>query len=167
PPTPTLFPYTTLFRSYCIDAGEHFDVAALSVDGSSTNSDPPAVTLYGALECLLIAARMGDALVVPTFAPSGYSSLLNRAGGSTNGASTSVAEKTATVSSEDPGAFTVSSEQWVAATIALWRESTTKWGEIRHGDGAVLSNSNLKVTSTGALAEDEYARGTLGRSTGK
>src|SRR5690606_41004717 len=83
PPTPTLFPYTTLFRSYCIDAGEHFDVAALSVDGSSTNSDPPAVTLYGALECLLIAARMGDALVVPTFAPSGYSSLLNRAGGST------------------------------------------------------------------------------------
>lgn len=94
------------------------DVA--SANGSSTNSNPPSLTpVGGSQEYLWIAARSGDSTTVATAAPSGYSSLLTRAGGGTSGASTNSAIKLATASTEDPGTFTSGDEQWVTWTISV------------------------------------------------
>jgi len=90
-------------------------------DGSSTNADPPSLTPSGgSADYLWVAAVAWDsntALTVTGF-PSGYQGIRTgpQAEISVVIASTS---RQATGSSENPGAFTSSTEQWVAATIAV------------------------------------------------
>lgn len=94
-----------------------------SANGSSTNSDAPnlaptwGVSTY-TVPCLWIATRSGDSTVVATVAPSSYSNLQSQAAGGTSGASTNTAERSLTASSENPGTFTSTTEQWVSWTLA-------------------------------------------------
>ena len=93
---------------------------AVSANGSSTNSNPPAITPpWGTQDYLFIAARMGDANVGATGAPSGYSNLTGVTHANTAGASVHTAEKSANASTEDPGTFTSATEQWATFTIAV------------------------------------------------
>ncbi|MBK8246294.1 MAG: hypothetical protein IPK85_02625 [Gemmatimonadetes bacterium] len=94
---------------------------AVHANGSSTNSNPPACTPpWGSQDYLMITARMGDANVSASAAPSGYSNLQTVThADATNGASINTAERSATVSSEDPGTFTSATEQWVAFTVMV------------------------------------------------
>lgn len=101
---------------------------AAVTNGSSTNSDPPNLALSEGSptpEVLWIATRSGDAAVVATVAPSGYANLQTQTGGA-SGASTNTAEKTATASSEDPGTFTSTTEQWVCFTVAVFNGNAGK-----------------------------------------
>lgn len=92
----------------------------VGANGSSTNSNPPALTPpWGAQDYLWIAARMGDAQVPATAAPSGYSTLTGVTHGNTAGACAHTAEKSSNASSEDPGTFTSATEQWAAFTVAV------------------------------------------------
>lgn len=90
------------------------------VTGSSTNSNPPNLAMpYGAQDYLWIAARSGDSTVTATAAPASYSTLTTIAAAGTGGASTNTAERSLNASSEDPGTFTSTTEQWVAWTIGI------------------------------------------------
>jgi hypothetical protein len=99
------------------------NVSGTDAGGSSTNSNPPSHTMPGTdlRGRLWIATRSGDAKVVATAAPSGYSELQTIAAGETEGASTNTAEKTTTgtENTEDPGTFTSATEQWVSFTIGI------------------------------------------------
>lgn len=103
-------------------AGATLAIEGTSANGSSTNSNPSAVTLAGAVarDVLWIATRSGDSTVVATTAPAGYANLQSRASGGTAGASTNTAERLLNAASEDPAAFTSASEQWVSWTLAIY-----------------------------------------------
>ena len=89
-------------------------------NGTSVDSNPPSHTPPGgAQDYLWLAARLGDAAVVATAAPSGYSNLLSETGGSASSASVSVAERQLNAASENPGAFTSANEQWICLTVAV------------------------------------------------
>jgi hypothetical protein len=95
------------------------DVHGISANGSSTNPDPADLTGLVSQEYLLIASTSHDAQVVSTVAPSGYANLDSQAAATSGGASTSIAYRTATVTNENPGTFTATTEQWVTWTIAI------------------------------------------------
>lgn len=97
-----------------------------SSNGSSTNSDPAAITnsTGASRDTLVICSRHGDSTVTASAAPTNYGNLQTRAGGGTAGASTNTANRAVTIAnsaSEDPGTFTSASEQWGCIT-AGWYE---------------------------------------------
>src|SRR5690606_13118381 len=61
-------------------------ISGATSNGNSTNSNPPSHTA-GEASYLWIATRSGDAQVVATAPPSGYTNMLTQAGGDSNGAS--------------------------------------------------------------------------------
>lgn len=103
-------------------ANAMLDSIPVQANGSSTNSNPAALTLGKAGTKIVFASRGGDSTVQATAPPSGYNLVNSNVGGSTN-AATYVSEKTFTSStdgqSEDPGTFTSATEQWVCFTISV------------------------------------------------
>jgi hypothetical protein len=91
-----------------------------SASGSSTNANPPNVSISGASQDLLfIAAACFDATVTASVAPAGYGNLTSQAGGA-SGAGVSVADLASLAdTADDPGTFTSANEDWVAYTIAV------------------------------------------------
>lgn len=115
-------------------------LVATSATGSSTNSNPPALTDIPD-DHLWIATRSGDAAVQATVAPSGYGNLTTQTGGA-SGASTATAERTVSASTtEDPGTFTSSTEQWVSWTIGIVAKRT----------GNPLARWNTALTAAGSI----------------
>jgi hypothetical protein len=101
-------------------SGHASAVAFASAGGNSTNADPPNVAITGAAQdVLFIAASCQDAQVVASAAPAGYSNLNTKTATNLAGASISIADKTANASSDNPGAFTSTTEQWVAWSLAI------------------------------------------------
>lgn len=87
---------------------------------ASANSNPPNHTPpAGAKDYLWIACRTGDSTPVATVAPTNYGNLLSIAAAGTAGASSSVADRLLNAASDDPGAFTSASEDWVCLTLAI------------------------------------------------
>lgn len=100
--------------------------AVSSATGNSANGDPPNVAISGsAQDCLFIAALCTDAQVVASAAPATYGNLTTKTATNATGASVSVADKAANASSDNPAAFTNTTEQWVAYTIAIPENSIT------------------------------------------
>src|SRR5690606_4452407 len=65
-------------------------ISGTTSNGNSTNSNPPNHAADEA-SYLWIATRSGDAQVIATAAPSGYSDMITQAGGHNDGASTNAA----------------------------------------------------------------------------
>lgn len=102
-------------------AGKTTEIAGGSANGSSTNSNPPSLTPgAGAVDYLWIATRAGDSTVVATVAPTSFGNLQTQAAAGTAGASSNTAERELNAASNDPAAFTSTSEQWVSWTLAVW-----------------------------------------------
>lgn len=104
--------YTVVLR---ITLGNYLD--GTYAKGLSTNSTHPAFTTAATgRDHLWLAARMGDGSVMPTVLPSGYTSIVN-----VNNTSTAlaVAKKTGT-NVESAGNWTVSSEDWITFTLAVY-----------------------------------------------
>ncbi len=95
-------------------------ISGSSSENSGTNSDPPA---HSPAEpgFLWIATRSGDNQTVATAAPANYIGMLTVPGGHAEGASTNTAFRIIdpAAASENPGAFTSASEQWVCWTLAI------------------------------------------------
>jgi hypothetical protein len=109
--------------SFRISSADSLQLA--TAEGSSTNSDPPLLTLSGvgspSPDVLWIVTRHGDTTVVATVAPSGYSNLQTQASAGASGASTNTAELLlASSDSQNPGTFTSNNEQWICYTIGIW-----------------------------------------------
>jgi hypothetical protein len=102
-------------------SGKALAIAMAPANGSSTNSNPPALTPAGGVQDYLwIVTRSGDSTVVATVAPTGFGNLQTLAGIGTAAASTNTAERQLNASTLDPATFTSASEQWVCFTIAVW-----------------------------------------------
>jgi hypothetical protein len=98
---------------------------ANAATGSSTNSDPPSLTNSSgaSIDAVVVATRSGDSTTTPSAAPTNYGNLVNQAGAGSNAASTATADRSITIAnsaSENPGVFTVGSEQWVSYTFAVY-----------------------------------------------
>jgi hypothetical protein len=95
-------------------------VTGTAADGNSTNSDPPDhVSGTDANEHLWIATRSGDSTAAATAVPNGYDFWRQADASGSSGAATDAAVRFALASSEDPGTWTSSSEQWVSWTLAV------------------------------------------------
>lgn len=129
--------------------GHGSSVSIASAVGNSTNGDPPNGTISGsAQDVLVIAALCIDAAVVATVAPASYGNLTTQAGGA-SGASVSIADRAlSAVTSENPGAFTTTTEQWVAFTIIIPENAiTTNARTTQEAVEAVnLSDPNAVIT---------------------
>jgi hypothetical protein len=94
-----------------------------SATGSSTNPNPPSETASWGAEAgtLWIAAAANDGNVAITAAPASYVDFANTRWANTSGAGVATAWRylTAAAASEDPGTFTMATEQWVAWTVAV------------------------------------------------
>lgn len=100
--------------------------AVASAIGNSTNGDPPNVSITGsAQDCLFIAALCTDAQVVASAAPASYGNLTTKTATNATGASVSVADRNLNATSDNPAAFTNTTEQWVAFTIAVPESAIT------------------------------------------
>lgn len=100
--------------------------AVSSATGNGANGDSPNVSISGsAQDCLFIAALCTDAQVVASAAPSSYGNLTTKVATSALGASVSVSDRNLNATSDNPGTFTNSAEQWVAFTIAIPENSIT------------------------------------------
>lgn len=97
-----------------------------STTGNSTNADPPNGAITGsAQDLLVIAAACMDGTVVASAAPASYGNLTTQAGGA-GGASVSIADLAiSAATSDNPGVFTSTTEQWVSFTIVVPENAIT------------------------------------------
>lgn len=128
---------------------------------SSTNADPPNVSITGsAQDLLLITAACWDSNITASAAPSGYGNLTSQASGGVSGASVGVADRAASASTgENPGAFTSSTEQWVAFSIAIPENGiTTNARATQVVEEAVsIPNPNARITQHVVEAVSSFA----------
>lgn len=90
--------------------------------GSSTSADPPSHTPSGGSAAYVwqaIAAMDANTNAHFTAFPAGYGSADEIPAGTTGAAGLAQGEKFATAASDNPGAFTLGSEQWCAATLSI------------------------------------------------
>lgn len=83
---------------------------------SSTNGDPPNAAITGAAQDVLYLAALASAVSVASAAPSGYGSLTTASAGTVFMSS---AELGANGTSNNPGTFTNTSQEWLATTVAI------------------------------------------------
>jgi hypothetical protein len=102
--------------SYRITGGSVVTAASF-VSGTSGNCDPPTLTLGSAQDTLFIATYGGQSHVA-TAAPSGLSNLRTAPGGGTGNLSTAELAVSA-ATTENPGTFTNTSEEWLSTTLAI------------------------------------------------
>jgi hypothetical protein len=100
-------------------AGAGSTITGTPANGSSTNSNPPSHNAGSSQKYLWVATRGGDSTTVPTAIPTNYSSGTHYAAAGTGGASTSTATRQYEIQTEDPGTWTVATEEWVCWTLAI------------------------------------------------
>jgi len=100
-------------------AGAGSTITGTPANGSSTNSNPPSHNAGSSQKYLWVATRGGDSTIVPTAIPTNYSSWTQYAAAGTGGASTSTATRQYEITTEDPGTWTVATEEWVCWTLAI------------------------------------------------
>lgn len=128
--------------------------AVASATGSSTNGDPPNVAISGsAQDCLFIAALCTDAQVVASGAPASYGNLTTHAATNSTGASVSVADRNLNATSDNPGAFTNTSEQWVAFSIAIPENSISTNARVTQAPVEAISQVSPNARTTQLCVE--------------
>ena len=134
--------------------GQLAEFTPASSVGSSANSDPPSLTNSsgGPLDTLVVVTRHGDSIVVPSAAPSGYANRQSQEAPGNAGVSTDTAERQVALASggsEDPGPWTVATEQWVCCTLGIYEldpdAGAANGGSIKVWDGAVWAEKPVKL----------------------
>lgn len=132
-------------------SGSNGTLSVLGVGGNGANSDPPSLTpAGGAKDYLWIAARGGDCSseLQATAPPTNYGNFTYTDPDQTanGGTATATAERNLNASSENPGAFTVATEQFVAWTIAVHP------AEASGAEGSLSKTlDDVTVSASGAL----------------
>lgn len=90
-------------------------------EGTTANASPPSITpLFGNKEYLWIVYGGFEGTVIPSAAPSGFSSLITEQGSSSEQPSSASAyDETETSSSYYPGPFTSYQTYWVTFTVCI------------------------------------------------
>lgn len=84
--------------------------------GSSTNGDPPAVSISGAAQDVLFIAALATNASVASAAPSSYGTLTTAAG---TISMISTADRNLNGTTDNPGTFTNTNQNWTAVTVAI------------------------------------------------
>lgn len=103
-------------------SGDLNDIAVVFAAGASGSADPPSLVPAGGEQDYLwiVGATTASGATWPTAAPAGFANFVNRRGGTTSAkGNVGTAELAFAGASLDPGAFTNSSNQWAAVTIAI------------------------------------------------
>ena len=108
-----------VFRLSCFNTSNPLTVT--NTNGNSTNADPPTNTgEYGAVNYFWMAFAGIDAQVAASAAPTDFINLLTEVPGGTGSATVSVATREYNFADAyDIGAFTTTTEQWVAFSIII------------------------------------------------
>lgn len=135
-------------------------VISSAVTGNSTNPDPPSLTPGWTDKTLWLAFAVSDVSAAPTAGPAGYSNFTVTSG--TSAAFVAIATNANQVATEDPGAFTMATEQWAAWTIAVkpaagGASGTVNLGQVSEADTA-QPLSRLKSKLLGQLIETDTAQ---------
>lgn len=116
-----------------------------SASGNDTNPDPPSLSpSWGAENTTWVAAIGTDDSAAPfpvTGWPTGYDSNQTQESTATSAADVAIAIKQATAASDDPSAFTIGKETWLAYTLA-----------VRPPSGATIVTASTSVTGSGVVA---------------
>jgi len=112
--------YSAVILRIDFAAGTTPTVGATFSNNNNTNGNPPLHSLSEARETLWVATWSCDGQNLSSGQPSGYADHQVIQGASAAGVTTETVEKTATASSEDPGAFTNTFSAWVVSTIAVY-----------------------------------------------
>lgn len=99
-----------------------FNIDAGATTGVSATADCPSFTPLGGTQDYLwiTAVSFNNGATTVSGFPSGYSDTGSDGNGGSGGCVVAVAQKQATASSENPGAFANDNIQWAAATVAIW-----------------------------------------------
>lgn len=129
---------------------------ATVANGTSTTPDPPAITpSWGTADILVLAAiAVANNASITTAAPTNYTNLqtIGTSGGSTAISAASAERGLTSVSTEDPGTFTLSvSKGWNAQTYAIRAATTSAY---------TLTAAVASFTLTGKTITQAIARAT-------
>lgn len=83
---------------------------------TSTNGDPPAVSISGAAQDVLFIAALASASSVASAAPASYGTLTTAAG---TISAVSTADRNLNATTDNPGTFTNTSQNWTAVAVAV------------------------------------------------
>ena len=137
--------------------------------GASINPDPDSLTpTGGAKNYLWLALHGHDVDHATTAIPSSYSNQVSDEGGGSTGTGVGCAERQLNASVENPGTFTITSDQWVAATLVVHPlpaqdiilpfepKALILWASEQTSEGAVVGGRFTYGFSDGA---DHYSIG--------
>jgi hypothetical protein len=94
--------------------------ASTAVTGNSTTPDPGSLTpTWGAKNTWWAAMAAKDGTGGASAFPSSYTNTDETSSGGTGQCNLSTGEREVNATSEDPGTFTIASDQWVALTVAV------------------------------------------------
>jgi len=92
--------------------------------GNSASPDPDSLTpTGGAKDYLWIAVEGNDNGDAASAYPTNYTNGQTKTAGTSSGANIAVARRELNASSEDPAAFTITANKWVACTVAVYPKS--------------------------------------------
>ena len=95
-------------------------VVGTAATGTSVSPDPPSKTIpWEAANSLVIACYGADDQAQATAYPASYQNGITKQGANAAGASVGVASRVIAAISEDPGVFTIASQEWIAQTIVI------------------------------------------------
>ena len=98
--------------------------ASTGATGNTTSPDPDSLTpTGGAKDYLWIAVEGNDNTTSASAYPSNYTNGQTNAVGDAGGVNIAVARRELNASSEDPAAFTIAREKWIACTVAVYPKS--------------------------------------------
>lgn len=142
---------TARVAAYRAGAGKTIQyIMSTGAQGNSTNSDPPSVTnnTGASQDPTFIAMRAGDGATAPSVASTGYG--MTSVAGGANGATTTTESKQTTgwanAATEDPGVYTVATEQWVCYTVAFFEVTPQV-----NGASATSATTTSSPTVTGGV----------------
>jgi hypothetical protein len=142
-------------------SGAHGDMAVgTAATGTSANPDGPNVApSWGSAEalCLALANIFGNDAKTITSVPAGYGTGGIQGGGSAGGGTMlAKAEKIATVSSENPDAFTISaSSSWTAQTLMIRpAAASATLTDVDTDEAVSAGQANVIFTGTGLASID-------------
>lgn len=127
--------------------------------GSSTAPNPPSLTSgFGAVDTLWLGTCHVSGGSVPSAVPANYSSVGTSTGNGPNPRSfLGVASRNLNASSEDPGAFTITSGQWGANTIAIQGIAVQTYDQ----DVSISASGSVSVTKSIGKAVSSLGTGTV------
>lgn len=130
--------------------GHGSTVAGGSTAGAaSTNGNPPSASITGAAQDVLFLTAMASVSSVASAAPTNYGTLTTASASSF----LSAAERALNATSDDPGTFTNTNQEWIATTVAIPELAITANARTSQVASEAASNVNALMQTSQIVEE--------------